>query len=207
MTNSTGASFEDDESVQGFEPGVATRRQIEMMDEQIAKYGPLLERYGMEVSLDEIAIAFPNATLLHSWISLAVRAKDVVHYNSAVDEVKVFGPIPGQYRAHYEFLELADKPYRVEAMQVPVGHSPVHSAHSVLAEPYGAWVHVSFKVPDEEAYAKACAILFETGEWLPAQICRSDYGRFTYFSPASELMQQFNLLSLYLKVRVNLRDS
>lgn len=196
-----------DRAVAMFQLGENTRQQIGEMHDHVGKYGPLLEGYGIHTHIDEVAILIPDAATMWAWISLAVRAKDIAHVNSAFDHVEAKGPIHGHYEAHYEFLEIADQPYRIEAMQVANGHSPLHAAHAHLAGLYGAWVHVSFKCLTELDYREICTLLADTGEWLPAQICHSTYGRFTYFSPQPELMEKYDLPALYLKPRVNLRDA
>lgn len=190
------------------ELGADTRAQLDEIDKYVTEYGPLLEKYGIHTTIDEAAILLPDAKTLWGWVSLAVRAKDVKHVNAADDSVEVSGPIHAHYGALYEFLELADRPWRVEAMMVTSGYSPLHTGLTQLAGPHGGWVHVSFKCPTEKDYSETCKRLANTGEWLPAQICRSSYGRFIYFSPAPHLIGDGpgQLPMLYLKPRVNLRD-
>lgn len=188
------------------ELGVATRAQIAELDAHVGKYGPILTGYGLGANIDEVAILAPDTKTLWAWVSLAVRAPDITHVHAASDNVDVVGPIHAHYAADYEFLEVADKPYRIEAMMVASGHSPVHAGHAFYAEGLASWVHASFKCHTEDDYSKTCDALAESGEWLPAQICRSDYGRFTYFFPRADVMEKYNLPMMYLKPRVNLRD-
>lgn len=164
-----------------------------------------LAQMGFVQGIDEIAWLFPNDNALNAFTKAAVREESIAHFNGADDHVHV-GPLDTCYDVRYEFFSIAGRNYRVEAMTLQGGFSPLHVnefRRDRTAKAYG--IHASFKCPTEEDYAIATHRLREA-EWEVAQKCESAYGRFSYWQPTDSMKWLPDGPIMYLKPRVNLRD-
>lgn len=156
--------------------------------------------FGPGVTIDEMALLFPEESSLSAWVKRVVARDGYELFNVAQDTVET-GPIPSKYDVEYWFLRTPFD-YRLELMRLAGGYSPVHSAIDIAPEVISRGVvipiHASFKVPDLMAYASANRTLLQE-DWECAQKCDSSYGVFSYW--AQEQHEGW-----FLKPRVNLRD-
>jgi hypothetical protein len=164
------------------------------------------DRYGDErFDLDEIALLFEDRDVKWEWIEFAVRNPDVKLFNSADDRVHT-DPIPSDYNVEYAFLEVRDAGFRVEAMNIGAGVSPLHQAYLQKFWSGEAFqplvIHVSFKVPEDD-YAAVCEAMDDSGA-IFTQGCESAYGKFSYWK-VPELWE--TSACVYLKPRCNVRDA
>lgn len=172
---------------------------------KIEHYEKWMADHGLgDYLIDEVALYFPNYSMLNAWVVDAVKEEGVTLFNTAGDRVHTF-PFCTDYEVEYYFLKHEAMPWRVEAMVVREGASPLHFAVQANLERAGkvlpSTVHFSFKVPTEEFYREAMYRLREAGA-DPAQFCDSTYGSFSYWR-IEDLHQHGHL---YLKPRVNKRD-
>lgn len=158
----------------------------------------VLEPMWSATPVDEMAVLFMDNLEVLTFLSQAVSLPQVELFNFSQDDVTT-GPIPSAYRVSYWFLTVPSHRFRIEAMVCSQG-SMVHDMVRSSADGALVCVHASFKCPDEEAYAKAGAVLRQSG-WECWQRCDSSYGRFSYYgNPDAEL-------PWLLKPRLNLRDA
>lgn len=176
-------------------------RAIKGWEGRMRQYREFMDSIGLDYVIDEIALMWDEEDRMRRWISSAVAEDGVVLFNRAMDRVNTF-PISSRYHVEYNFLSIEDKPYRVEAMCIQHGVSPLHAAHGSDCHSRPLAVHLSFKVESESEYSKALSALAEAGCIL-AQSCKSDYGVFSYW----KVPHLFESGYLYLKPRINLRDA
>lgn len=175
-------------------------RMVPLWDKEIATASSTLKSWGVTLAdIDEIALLFPGQHEANSWIMDAVRDEDVHHFNAAFDTVNT-SPIPSEYFVRYDFLSLRGRSYRIEAMQLITGTSPLHAPLVKQAEQFQVPVpvHLSFKCENEEVYQRSVYRL-EQNDFEAAQRCRSTYGIFSYWKHPE--------FDLYIKPRVNMRDA
>ncbi|SRR6266540_7193913 len=180
---------------------------IEKMDNVYMKYNRALRGIEIKEEIDEIAILFENRELLGQFVANA--GEDWNHFGSARDLVYT-RPMDTSYRVMYEFFNVGGRPYRVEAMALIDGHSPVHASATALF-PYmpspelkmesPLIIHASWKSKSRSLYGETLWLL-GVNHFELAQQCKSDYGEFCYynhphlgFSPP-----------IYFKPRLNMRD-
>lgn len=153
---------------------------------------------GNNYLIDEIAVMFPDRESRMAWLMDAVKNEGVSIFNAAIDSVST-NPIRSSYVADYVFLRKPTLPWRIEAMVIGDGVSPLHA-------PMAGWsprpIHASFKVHSRREWGQVYNDLAEDDDYWLAQSCVSDYGRFAYFRPCGE-----DSSGLYLKPRLNERDS
>lgn len=187
---------------QVFYPHLPISRAKNSWNNRIKKYEDWMGRHGITHHIDEIAILFDYEQDMHRWVSTAVREEGVVLFNAAMDKVRTF-PIEAVYTVEYNFLSVIDQKWRVEAMWVDEGLSPLHAAHGQgFRSEDPVVVHLSFKCADESEYQRILSRLANAGCTM-AQSCKSDYGVFSYWKVPGLWDEAF----LYLKPRVNVRDS
>lgn len=165
---------------------------IDTFNETLASIFPVA-RY----TIDEIAVMFPDEDARMAWLMSAVKEEGVTIFNAATDVVKT-NPIRSTYVADYVFLNRSGLRWRIEAMVVQEGVSPLHAPMADEIRP----VHASFKVHSRREWAKVYDAIAEDEDFWLAQSCVSDYGRFAYFAHCGE-----EETGLYLKPRVNTRDA
>lgn len=179
----------------------------------VKTFDDVLERMGSDHRIDEIAYLMAGHDAANIFLREAVMADGCVHFNSATDHVHT-EPLLTHYNVLYDFMSvpleyLNGREVRIEAMHLIDGFSPLHYSEMVVMGREGfeqVGIHASFKCDDEEAYAAATHTLREAG-WECAQRCLSDYGRFSYWKPLDSDDWLPDGPYLYLKPRVNLRDS
>lgn len=159
------------------------------------------EVIGVDARIDEVALMFDGKWAAQGFIANAVMEAGVSHFNAALDFVHT-SPIPSSYAVRYDFLQKVGSAYRVECMSLLEGVSPLHAAYQLAVEDRPLTIHLSFKVPNEQAYESVCKRLFEDAKLPLAQSCKSTYGRFSYWP-----MPLRDGTSIFLKPRVNTRDS
>lgn len=163
--------------------------------------------FGTAYAIDEMALMFTDQGWAQRWVTAAVAVPGITLFNSARDTVST-RPVRSEYNVHYLFMTTPDVhhepgPWRLEVMHLHPG-SPLHGSYlATMDGPDAVVMHASFKCPDEEAYAVAVQTLQRNG-YEAAQMCTSDYGRFSYWSPEDWPDRADSLT--YLKPRVNLRD-
>lgn len=182
----------------------ACRRSVSTFDDVLAKIG-------FFQGIDEIAYLLPGEPHLNEFLRAMVRHEGVAHFNGAEDHVHTL-PLRTCYDVRYEFLSIPAGDYqhefRIEAMHIPQGFSPLHYAEilSIVKDnSLAAAVHASFKVQDEDDYATANHRLREAG-WECVQRCDSTYGKFGYWQPVDREQWLPDGPFMYLKPRVNTRD-
>lgn len=169
-----------------------------------------LARMDFVQGIDEIAYAFASHEDLEEFLHEMVQHPDVTHFNAAHDHVHTL-PLRTCYGVRYEFLAVEASaaplchPFRIEAMAVSTGFSPLHVAELRYSKGKPIAVHASFKVVDQVDYGIATTRLRDAG-WEPAQRCESDYGRFSYWTPLDRAAWLPDGPIMYLKPRVNMRD-
>lgn len=154
------------------------------------------------LSVDEIALYFPDQDLLLQFIKRAVKNGWVL-FNHVEDEVTT-GPINSMYGVQYWFLRKEGLPYRLELMQVIDGFSPYHGTLQEacdLCQFPVLLAHASFKVEGESAYGTAVFTLRNAGFEL-MQHCTSSYGKFSYM-----IDQDRKYEIAPIKPRINTRDA
>lgn len=176
-------------------------RAVKGWEGRMRQYREFMDHLGLNYTIDEIALMWDEDDKMRRWISSAVAEDGVVLFNRSIDRVNTF-PIASRYHVEYNFLSIEGKPYRVEAMCIQHGVSPLHAAHGSDCHIRPLAVHLSFKVESEMEYQKALSALAEAGCIL-AQSCKSDYGVFSYW----KVPHLFENGHLYLKPRINLRDA
>lgn len=170
----------------------------------------------LPVKIDEVAMVFATEADLDSFMFCADRDWRLRHFDSSADrmvmeperyfpheEPKPYGFNPHEFSARFEFMRLdtpapvPDVTWRVEAMAVTEGHSPLHDAALDGAQGPVAF-HVSYRAGTTEVeYERALLSLAPLGQYHAGY--RSGYGLFSYWMVPE-------LGNLYLKPRVNLRD-
>lgn len=153
-----------------------------------------------DFSIDEVALMFPNPSLLGIFMQRAVAEEGVTLFNYSKDHVAT-DPLKTSYDVEYYFFDHALSSMRVECMVAAGGFSPVHAAlgqHMLNNAPME--VHMSFKVPDMDTYIKVIGVMHRA-LLTAVQFCNSTYGAFSYWT--SEDMPGDGI---YLKPRVNMRD-
>ncbi len=159
-------------------------------DAERQKFTLLLGVMGFSATvIDEIAIAYPQGDLMVADINLGMWNPE----SEGQDRVlAITGPGFDSYGVQYAWQRTEWGRY--ELMQILNGRSPIHAiVHGPM--PF----HASFKLPDLQAYAFACDQFLRTKGFEVVQQCVSKYGVFSYW--------QTPFSSVYLKPRVNLRDS
>lgn len=152
------------------------------------------------VGVDEISLLFSSPEELMDFVQSAKR-NGMEHFNSASDHVKATVPALGReysYRVQYEFLRVVPEEWRIEAMALLDGSSPLHEDFLETHGP-GAPVHVSFKCATLAKYEDIVAQMKAQG-WVQAMACVSMYGKFSYWQHVDWPVWS------YMKPRVNLRD-
>lgn len=150
---------------------------------------------------DEVSLLFEDADLLLAFVQEA-KAHGLEHFNSASDNVQATltgMATPYSYRVQYEFLRVVPEDWRIEAMALLGGHSPLHHDY-LVTRGSGAPVHCSFKCPTLERYEETIKKMEDNG-WVKAMDCVSVYGRFSYWQHREWPSWA------YVKPRVNLRDA
>jgi hypothetical protein len=176
----------------------------------VKKFEDILARLDFVQGIDEIAFAFACHGDLEEFIHEMVQHPDVTHFNAAHDHVHTL-PLRTCYGVRYEFLKVEAAPdplcheFRIEAMSLTNGYSPLHLAELRGVDYKPIAVHASFKVEDEIDYGIAVNRLREAG-WEAAQRCESNYGRFSYWTPLAREEWLPDGPFMYLKPRVNTRD-
>lgn len=169
----------------------------------------LKESLGLTAVFDEVAMAFWDQDQEYAFIESAVR-NGYTLFNAADDTVNT-APIRSQYDVHYSFLQAPGLPWRIEAMRITDGCSPLHTAlywnaHKDVPQRAPFVVHASWKCADEQEYQNTAARLCES-PWLDlSQRCQSTYGTFSYWLPVGEAFNEIGA-RVYLKPRVNMRDA
>jgi hypothetical protein len=102
-------------------------------------------------------------------------------------------PIRSWYSVEYWFLS-TPYDFRVEAMGISAGESPMHRAMMNSGEKV---VHASFRCDNEAEYDRVFDLLDPIA--TKVQVCGSEYGRFSYW--------RLDDCGLLVKPRVNTRDS
>lgn len=162
-------------------------------------------RFG-DMRIDEVALYFSSRSVLDMAVSQMVRQEGMTHFNGAEDAVRT-APLDTYYTVDYEFFKHMDRQYRIEAMAITGGLSPLHEAWDHYVRP--RMVHVSFKVPNLAVYSDVLHDLdttLSTERYFMGQACLSTYGRFSYWQKASDVMDGA-ANKPWLKPRVNLRDA
>jgi len=175
-------------------------QKYESIIQDVRKTKALLERT-TSIMIDEIALIFEEKWELYDFVQWAVRT-GYDHFNGASDNVActwLDHDRSYEYEVRYEFLRVVPEDWRIEAMRVVKGISPLHSSH-LVAHGSGSIVHASYKVEDEDLLDNDIFVLRSLG-WSIVQACESSYGKFTYMR--NHLLPD----GLYLKPRVNTRDS
>lgn len=161
-------------------------------------------RFG-DLRIDEVALYFSSRSVLDMAVSQMVRMEGMTHFNGAEDAVRT-APLDTHYAVDYEFFKHMDRQYRIEAMAITGGLSPLHEAWDHAPRP--RMVHVSFKVPTLAVYSEVLHDLdtsLSTDRYFMGQACLSTYGRFSYWQRASDIMDGTGTTP-WFKPRVNLRD-
>lgn len=180
-----------------------------IVDQAQAELDSLADRWGVHGTgsgyvIDEVALLFRTGRDLDTAVSGLVRRPEWLHFNGADDHVKT-EPFGTEYDVRYEFFSIEGRTYRVEAMALMGGSSPLHEAamqHGVME------IHTSFKVADMRAYRSVVEMLSSTimsgGDMMLGQACVSTYGEFSYWRKGSPEGPRFT--KPWLKPRVNVRD-
>jgi hypothetical protein len=147
--------------------------------------------------IDEVAIYFRQDEGKTRWLKGAVAEEGVEIFNYATDSVDT-RPLNTRYDVQYTFVRKENLEWRVEAMWIENGHSPLHLA--VAQNRSGSFwpIHASFKCGNIAEYRKVMRALRDD-DCLLLQVCESAYGLFSYFQVGGK--------QLALKPRVNLRDA
>ena len=165
----------------------------------------VLDSVGIVIAIDEVAVMFPNEKAMWHWIIKRVQDPKVKVFNAAQDHVHC-QPMPSDYSVQYVFMEVEERQYRIEAMHILNGVSPLHSAllerNRDVPHPHAVEVHYSFKCHNIQDYNEFMSGL-EAHEWRGVQFCESTYGRFSYWRPNDPEVWPYEV---YLKPRVNTRD-
>lgn len=157
----------------------------------------------LHVAIDEVSVLFKDRPALLHWVMQAVKIPGVKIFNAAEDTVKTT-PIVSEYNVEYVFLEVEDYPFRIEAMNVAGGYSPLHDA-VIWDYDDPVEVHYSFKCFSLEDYRHTISLL-DGFEFSMAMSCLSSYGLFSYWVPSGE-NEHFDIPeNVFLKPRVNTRD-
>lgn len=170
-------------------------------------YNEMLAQLDIPHVVDEVAYMFADRHLLDLFTREAVQVDGCLLFNTADDHVHTM-PLGTCYDVEYRFFTVpmeylpGIEQVRIEAMRMGRGFSPLHLAE-VLLNGWGA-IHASFKCQTEEEYGAVLHRLRERS-WEVAQKCDSTYGKFSYWKPFDQ--DNHEDLDLYLKPRVNLRDS
>lgn len=182
-------------------PFMFDQRMIPHWDAEVDRLQDFLRHNGIhEAWVDEVAILCPDANMAGTYVFDAVLVDGVEHFNASEDLVKV-EPFGNEYRVRYDFLRIADRPYRLEVMHMTDGISPLHAPlyQQAWTNNVPTTVHLSFKCPSEAAYRMACGLLRDQMAMVVAQSCESSYGSFSYW--------RTDVTDLYVKPRFNRRDS
>lgn len=179
------------------------QRLVEQVSSAVDFYNGFLDECEIDASIDEIAVMFQQREQMWGWLQAAVSEPNVRIFNHARDSVNT-SPVESRYAVEYTFLETSALPWRIEAMLITDGHSPLH--HSIAANRVGGThiVHASFKCLTTREWRKAVAVLNEEAECV--QRCKSIYGRFGYWT-LEESARPSGIYPLYLKPRLNERDA
>lgn len=154
--------------------------------------------------IDEVALLLPEGKHGDEWFECMlhrVGKRGISYFNQSTDQVRC-EPLPSGYEVQYDFFS-TDLAVRLELLRLRGGYSPLHDLYRREGRASGVnaeVVHVSFKVPDEEALRLVYREMAERG-WMLGQDCASRYGRFGYWRKPNEEGPL-----LWLKPRVNLRD-
>lgn len=147
--------------------------------------------------VDEIAILFRFESELEGFLREA-KGMGIEHFNSVPHDDMVSKDGTHEFGVRFEFLRVVGATWRIEATCVLHGEAPIHQRH---LDEYGAGacIHASFKCQDSDDYNR----LMDSPDWGGSYPFvgeySNDYGVFSYWSQAES--------GLYLKPRVNLRDS
>lgn len=173
------------------------------LQETIRFYDGFLEEVGIEADIDEVAVMFNHREEMWGWLQGAVSEPNVRIFNHARDHVTT-SPIESRYDVEYTFLESSALPWRIEAMLLTDGHSPLHAA--VRANRVGGAhiIHASFKCHTTREFREAVEKLNDEGQC--SQMCHSTYGRFGYWTINGDIIAP-GVRPLYLKPRFNSRDA
>lgn len=151
----------------------------------------------LPIDVDEVSLLFATPEELALFTATAKHDWRTNHFGTVdVDTMQMTGG--PSFEVRFEFLRLADAPWRIEAMCVLDGEAPLHAA-ALSDRGSGCVVHASYRagtsLPD---YNRELDRLPEYGA-LRAKYTNT-YGQFSYW-------QVGDLGHVYLKPRVNLRDN
>lgn len=151
------------------------------------------------IEIDEVSMLFATVVDLNAFMHHSESDRMMEHFDSV--DCDTMSRIDGgeSFDVRFEFLRLRGATWRMELMCVLGGLAPLHSRALALQSP--ALVHASYKTPDLEAYEKETKNLFDDADHyeMEAEYVNS-YGMFSYWTVPA-------IGSVYLKPRVNLRDS
>lgn len=179
------------------------RQLVERVEPSVRFYSKWLEEMGLNSHVDEVAVMFNRDEEKYGWLKGALAESSVLAFNHAVDHVHT-SPIESDYDVEYTFLQHNLFKWRIEAMHITRGHSPLH--HSLNANRVGGThvVHVSFKCNTVREWRHAVETLNNEAQMV--QMCSSDYGRFGYWKIDEQYLGR-GVEPLYVKPRLNERDA
>lgn len=150
--------------------------------------------------IDEVSLFFRKEDQLRHFVHCA-KAVGLENF-ATVEQDMFYHDGPGNsgeeaFKVKFEFLKFPGWLWRIEAMTILEGTSPIHHHFAD-----GSVAHLSFKYDTEREYDLACERLPNVDSLgatlVPLMAFRNSYGRFKYFVA--------NPWTPYLKPRVNLRD-
>lgn len=194
-------------AVNACSPTPSTRTPVANLAERVRRtvkfFDGFLAEAGIDSHIDEIAVMFNEEEQKFDWLKSALAEEGVFAFNHATDHVNT-SPLETSYSVEYTFLQSNALKWRIEAMRLLAGFSPLHEAMQRRGAPWQEHVvHASFKVHSPREWLKVVQILNTEG--TNAQMCHSTYGRFGYWLLNEDILPP-GVERLYLKPRLNERD-
>lgn len=177
-----------------------TKSMMEEAYEAWLRAGAVLNRLNPGAEIDEMAFVFATPKELDRFV-LDAKAEN---FNSVKSDQMVRQDRQQSFEVRFEFLQGSKVPFRIEAMCVLSGDAPLHARH-LHVHGSGSLVHASWKCGWQEMYdaekerMRPCS--FFQAEY------RNSYGMFSYWKMREDVRSRGALGPLFLKPRVNLRDS
>jgi hypothetical protein len=161
---------------------------------------------------DNVAVLFRSHHEMNEWVQWCVRRAGMEHFHKAEHDTVFAAQDGAAYHVNFEFLRnpqgtryVTGMPWRVEAMHVTGGASPIHERAMEKHEEHfrnaalpGFPVQVSFKVLDVRQFGEVHDVLRRAPGWKYAELFVGTYGMYSYWSHPD--------YAWFLKARVNMRD-
>jgi len=163
--------------------------------EEWLKAGSLLNIINRGAEVDEMAILFSSTYDLDEFVTAASEVAPM--FNEVPRDQMVRQDKPGSFYVRFKFLQAPRQPFRLECMTVIMGNAPLHDRLFAKKE-RPCIMHASYKLESQGAYEREKSRLRSLMK-MRAEY-QNSYGMFSYW-------QHFDMGGVYLKPRVNLRDS